>query len=147
MLKPMSNPTPVPALVTGLNDTVSIWWRSSQKRASRMVSPNETPGFFSTCTMKGESAVVALLSYALRREQQALSWCPVSGRKHQYCTVPYNFPDYQGFSRDSRVSRPSGGIFRASLLYLALEMGLLWSNRPPASWAAVQRGRRNGIPI
>src|SRR3954447_21948372 len=44
-----------------------------------MSSPNERPGFFSTCTMKGESAMVALLSYALRREQRALSWCRVSG--------------------------------------------------------------------
>src|SRR5215218_8793110 len=97
MLKPISNPTPVAALVTGLNDTASIWWRSSQKRASRMISPNESPGFFSTCTMKGESAMVALLSYALRREQQALSRCRVSGRKHRYCTVSYNHPDDQGF--------------------------------------------------
>src|SRR3954467_15478542 len=44
-----------------------------------MSSPNERPGFSSTCTMKGESAMVALLSYALRREQRALSWCRVSG--------------------------------------------------------------------
>src|SRR3954451_17387365 len=44
-----------------------------------MSSPNEKPRFFSTCTMKGESAMVALLSYALRREQRALSWCCVSG--------------------------------------------------------------------
>src|ERR1051325_10229527 len=97
MLKPMSNPTPVAALVTGLNDTASIWWRSSQKRASRMISPNDSPGLFSTCTMKGESAMVALLSYALRREQRALSWCCVSGGKHQCCTVSYNYPDSQRF--------------------------------------------------
>src|SRR3954447_25808706 len=113
MLKPMSNPTPVPALVTGLNDTASIWWRSSQKRASRMISPNERPGFFSTRTMKGESAMVALLSYALRREQRALSWCRVSEEGTNIVLYRTIIRMTRGFLGIRQIPARMAAVFRA----------------------------------
>src|SRR3954452_3315663 len=113
MLNPMSNPTPVATLVTGLNDMASIWWRSSQKRASRMSSPNEKPGFFSTCTMKGESAMIALLSYALRREQRALSWCRVSGEGTNVVRYLTIIQMTRGFLGIRQIPARLAAVFRA----------------------------------
>src|SRR3954470_14062998 len=109
----MLNPTPVAALVTGLNDMASIWWRSSQKRASRMSSPNEKPGFFLTCTMKGESAMVALLSYALRREQRALSWCRVSREGTNVVRYRTIIQMTRGFLGIRQIPARMAAVFRA----------------------------------
>src|SRR3954471_760013 len=139
MLKPMSNPSPVAALVTGLNDMASIWWRSSQKRASRMSSPNERPGFFSTCTMKGESAMVALLSYALRREQRALSWCRVSEEGTnivRYRTIIRMTRGFLGIrqipARMAAVFRAIGARYRESRLVVTVPAAKL-ADWPPRS--------------
>src|SRR3954453_19285506 len=78
-----------------------------------MSSPNERPGFSSTCTMKGESAMVVLLSYALRREQRALSWCRVSGEGTNVVRYRTIIQMTRGFLGIRQIPARLAAVFRA----------------------------------